>query len=170
MLLFGLMALAAWADEVADIENLLRSGQQAEALRRTEAALAEQPRDGRLRFLKGVMLADAKRDDEAIRIFNSLTEDFPELADPYNNLAVIYAARGQLQAAQQALLVALRNDPTHRAARENLGDVYLALAQQAWTVAQTQAKGDDAELRRKLRLAREIQTVPAGAGLSRPPA
>jgi Flp pilus assembly protein TadD len=166
----SLMAMAASADELADIEKLLRSGQPAEALRRTEAALAEQPRDGRLRFLKGVMLADAKRQDEALQIFTALTEDFPELADPYNNLAVIYAARGQLQAAQQALLVALRNDPTHRAARENLGDVYLALAQQSWTAAQAHAKGDDAELRRKLRLAREIQAVPAAAGVSRPPA
>ena len=73
---------------------------------------------------------------------------------------MLYAAEGQLQSALVALQTALRNDPTHRAARENLGDVHLALAVQAWTAAQAGAKGDDAGLRRKLQLAREIQAVP----------
>jgi hypothetical protein len=81
---------------------------------------------------------------------------------------VLYAAGGQLQSALNALHSALRNDPTHRAARENLGDVYLALAAQAWTMAQATSKGDDAELRRKLRLAREIQAMPASPAAQRP--
>ena len=76
------------------------------------------------------MLADLKRNAEAIDVFTALTEDFPELPDPYNNLAVLHAAEGQLQSALVALQTALRNDPTHRAARENLGDVHLALAVQ----------------------------------------
>ena len=102
----------------------------------------------------GVVLTDMKRTAEAMQVFVALTRDYPELADPYNNLAVLYAADGQLQSALTALQTALRNDPAHRAARENLGDVYLALALQAWSAASAVAKGDDAELGRKLRLAR----------------
>lgn len=157
------------ADEAQDIEKLYRAGDLEQAMRRADAAIAVQARAAQIRFLKGLMLTDLKRDAEATQTFLALTEDFPELPDPYNNLAVLYAGGGQLQSALNALQIALRNDPAHRAARENLGDVYLALAAQAWAAAQATSKGDDAELRRKLRLAREIQALPAGQAAPRPP-
>jgi Flp pilus assembly protein TadD len=155
------------ADEVKDIEKLYRTGDVQQALRKADEAIALQPRAAQIRFLKGVMLSDLKRNAQAIEIFTALTQDFPELPDPYNNLAVLYAAEGQLQNALVALQAALRNDPAHRAARENLGDVHLALAVQAWTAAQAGAKGDDAGLQRKLQLAREIQAVPVPPPLAR---
>jgi Flp pilus assembly protein TadD len=151
------------AGEYEDIDKLYRAGDLQQALRKADEAIALQPRAAQLRFLKGVMLTDLKRNAQAIEVFTALTQDFPELPDPYNNLAVLYAADGQLQSALVALQTALRNDPTHRAARENLGDVHLALAVQAWTAAQAGAKGDDAGLRRKLQLAREIQALPPPA-------
>jgi tetratricopeptide (TPR) repeat protein len=156
------------ADEVQDIEKLYRAGDVQQALRKADEAIAAQPRAAQVRFLKGVMLTDLKRNAQAIEVFTALTQDFPELPDPYNNLAVLYAAEGQLQNALLALQTALRNDPTHRAARENLGDVYLALAVQAWTTAQVGAKGDDAGLRRKLQLAREIHALPPPTSTPRP--
>ena len=152
----GLAALPLRADEAADIEKLYHDGKVAEALAQADAAIAAQPRAANLRFLKGVMLIEQKRDDEALQVFTALTQDYPELPDPYNNLAVLYASRGQLQNALAALQSALRNDPKHRAAQENLGDIYLILAEQAWLAAQAESKGDDAGLVRKLRLAREI--------------
>lgn len=148
------------ADELQDIDKLYRAGDVQQALRKADEAIAAQPRAAQIRFLKGVMLSDLKRNAEAIEVFTALTQDFPELPDPYNNLAVLYAAEGQLPNALVALQTALRNDPKHRAARENLGDVYLALAVQAWTAARVGSKGDDARLQRKLKLAREIQAYP----------
>lgn len=149
------------ADELADIEKLYHDGKVSEALALADATLAEQPRAAQVRFLKGVMLIEQKRDDEALKVFTALTQDYPELADPYNNLAVLYASKGQLQNALVALQSALRNEPEHRLAQENLGDLYLVLAQRAWAAAQARSKGDDAELVRKLRLAKEI--LPAGS-------
>ncbi len=149
-------ALPCRADDIEDIDKLYRSGKVDEALARADAAIAAEPRAAQMRFLKGVMLTESKREDEALQVFVALTQDYPELADPYNNLAVIYASKGQLQNALAALHSALRNDPKHRAARENLGDLYLVLAQQAWVEARTESKGDDAELARKLRLAQDI--------------
>lgn len=159
LLVFAAACLAApplRADEATDIEKLYHDGKVAEALAQADAAIAAQPRAANLRFLKGVMLIEQKRDDEALQVFTALTQDYPELPDPYNNLAVLYASRGQLHSALNALQSALRNDPTHRAAQENLGDIYLVLAEQAWRAAQAESKGDDAGLVRKLRLAREI--------------
>lgn len=149
------------ADELQGIESLYRAGDLQQALRKADEAIAAQPRAAQIRFLKGVILTELKRNPQAMEVFIALTQDYPELPDPYNNLAVLYAAEGQLPSALAALQTALRNDPSHRAARENLGDVHLALAMQAWSAAQAGAKGDDAALRRKLQLAREIQALPA---------
>ncbi len=141
----------ARADELKDIEALYHDGKVEQALQRADAAIAAQPRAAQIRFLKGVMLTDLGRKPEAIEVYVSLTQDFPELADPYNNLAVLYASSGQLQDALTALQSALRNDPHHLRARENLGDVYMALAVQAWEAAEVQSKGEDAKLLRKLK-------------------
>lgn len=153
-------ALPLRADTLADIDKLYRAGDLAQALRQADAAIAAQPRAAPVRFLKGVILADLKRDAEAIAVFTALTEDYPELPDAYNNLAVLLAAQGRLNEALVALQGALRNDPAHRAARQNLGDVHLALAIQAWSAAQSGDDKDDAALHRKLQLARQIQAQP----------
>jgi tetratricopeptide (TPR) repeat protein len=151
---------AVRAQTLAEVEKVYKAGQFEQALQMADAAVAAAPRAAPMRFYKGVMLAEKKQTQQAMQVFRTLTEDYPELADPYNNLAVLYAVDGQLQSALEALQAALRNDPAHRAARENLGDVHLALAQQAWAAAVPLSKGDDAGLQRKLRLAREIQAAP----------
>lgn len=144
------------ADEVHEVEKLFKTGQVEQALQQADATITQQPRAARMRFLKGMLLTDLGRNDEAIEVFVALTQDYPELADPYNNLAVLYAAQGRLQAALTALQAALRNDPQHLAARENLGDVHLALALQAWDTATKQTQGEDARLLRKLEQAQQI--------------
>jgi len=162
MLVFAAACLATLplrADELVDIEELYHDGKVNEALALADATIAAQPRAAQVRFLKGVMLIEQKREDEALQVFIALTQDYPELADPYNNLGVLYASKGHLQNALVALHSALRNEPEHRLAQENLGDLYLLLAQQAWAAAQARSKGDDAELVRKLRLASEILPV-----------
>jgi colicin import membrane protein len=159
----------ARADEAQDIEKLHRAGETEKALSQADAYIATQPRAAQVRFLKGVMLADLKRDAEAMKVFIELTEDFPELADPYNNLAVLYAAGGQFDSALLALQTALRNNPQHAAARENLGDLYFAMAMQAWSAVPPADKMDQTELKRKLRLARELMRPTAPATAQRAP-
>jgi Flp pilus assembly protein TadD len=162
LLLAALWLLPAAADDLDDIERLHKAGQTEEALRRADALIAAEPRAAPVRFAKGVMLSDLNRRDAAIAVFVALTEDYPELPDPYNNLAVLYAAQGRFDAALTALRTALRNDPRHQAARENLGDIHLALAIEAWSTAEAASKEDTSALRRKLRLARQILQVPSG--------
>lgn len=124
----------ARADEAADIARLARSGQGEEALRRIDALLAKQPADAQIRFMKGVMLSETRPAD-AIAIFTKLTQDYPKLPEPYNNLAVLYAAAGQYDKARAALDKALRTHPAYATAFDNLGDVHARLASQAYDKA-----------------------------------
>jgi len=87
------------------------------------------------RFLQGVALMDEQRDAAALEVFVQLTQEYPGLPDPYNNIALLHARAGRLEEARQALEVALRNDPGHRTARANLGRVHLMLAVQSWELA-----------------------------------
>ena len=122
---------AARADETADIARLARSGQGEEALKRIDALLAKQPADAQIRFMKGVMLSET-RPAEAIAIFVKLTQDYPKLPEPYNNLAVLHAAAGQYDKAKAALDKAIRTSPAYATAFDNLGDVHARLASQAY--------------------------------------
>src|SRR5436190_13296039 len=90
------------------------------------------PRDPQGRFLKGILLAEMKRAPEAIQVFTGLTEDFPELPEPYNNLAVLYASQGNYDKAKAALELAIHTHPSYATAHENLGDVYAQLASRAY--------------------------------------
>ena len=126
----------AVADVAADVHALLLSrGDPNGALQLAERAAAANPKDPQARFLHGVVLMDLQRDDAAMEVFTQLTQEYPELPDPYNNIALLQARAGRLEAARQALETALRNDPGHRAARANLGQVHLMLAVQAWEQA-----------------------------------
>jgi Flp pilus assembly protein TadD len=105
-----LAAGAAQADEYGDVNQLLRSGKHTEALNKADQYLAGKPKDPQMRFLKGVVLTEAGRPGEAITTFQKLTEDYPELPEPYNNLAVLYAGQAQFDKARAALEMAIRTN------------------------------------------------------------
>ena len=134
LLIAALGSASAHADEAADIARLAQSGKGEEALKRIDAVLGRQPADAQMRFMKGVMLSET-RPAEAIAIFTRLTQDYPKLPEPYNNLAVLYAAAGQYEKARAALDKAMRTSPAYATAFDNLGDVHARLASQAYDKA-----------------------------------
>ena len=140
---------SARAEDVAEVKQLLSAGQTTEANARLDQMLAVKPKDPQLRFMKGVVLTESGRTAEAIDIFISLSTDYPELAEPYNNLAVIYAGQGRYDKARVALEAAIRGNPSYATAYENLGDAYARLAAQAYARGQ-QLDPDNAELAPKL--------------------
>lgn len=138
ILLVGVIAgnlQAGPVDEQADIARLMQSGQLAEALRRVEALLMLNPANAKMRFNKAIILAQQGKSPEAITLLLKLTEDYPDLPEPYNNLAVLYAANGQYESARIALDKATANNPGYGMAYENLGDIYIELASQAYEKA-----------------------------------
>lgn len=125
-------ALAAPADDLKDAQKLYTAGKLQPALDKAEVFLKAQPRDPQGRFLKGLILTEQKRVPEAIQVFTGLTEDFPELPEPYNNLAVLYASQGNYDKAKSALELAIHTHPSYATAHENLGDIYAQLASRAY--------------------------------------
>ncbi len=145
----------AAADVVSDVHGLLAKGELAAALRVADSAVQTNPRDAQSRFLQAVVLMDLQRSDDALAAFTRVAQEFPELPEPFNNIALLQVRAGRLELARQALEIALRNDPGHRAARANLGEVHLMLAVQAWQQAASGAP-PDARLQRKLDAARAL--------------
>lgn len=165
-----LAASGAHADDYGEITRLLKAGKPAQAQALVEQRLAATPKDPQLRFLRGVAQTDAGQAQEAIQTFTRLTQDYPELAEPYNNLAVLYAQDGQLEKARTALEMAIRNNPGYATAHENLGDVYARLASQAYGKA-VQLEGDKAGASKtKLALIRQLLATGTRKGAAAPAA
>jgi len=146
---------AAHADDYADVSRLMRAGQFAEAMAKVDQYLASKPRDPQMRFFKGVIQTETGKTNEAIATFTKITEDYPELPEPYNNMAVLYAGQSQFDKARAALEMAIRTNPSYATAHENLGDVYARLASQAYSKA-LQLDGGNAAVPPKLALIRSL--------------
>jgi tetratricopeptide (TPR) repeat protein len=123
------------ASDIQDINQQFRKGDLAGALDNANRYLAKNPKDAQARFLKGLILADQGKTNDAIGLFTALTEDYPELPEPYNNLAVLYASQGKYEAAKDSLEKAIRTHPSYATAHENLGDIYAKMASLAYDKA-----------------------------------
>jgi len=155
-----LAPLPAWADNVQEATRLMKQGQLGPALEKTEQALAAKPKDAQARFLKGLILTEMGKQIDAIAVFTKLTEDYPELPEPYNNLAVLYAQQRQFEKAKNALEMAIRTHPSYATAHENLGDIYARMASQAYDKA-LQIDSSNASAQTKLSMIRDLMSVSA---------
>ncbi len=148
-------AAPAHADELTDIDRLIKSSQYPAALSKADAFLSGKPRDPQVRFIKGVILTEMNRQQDAIVVFTRLSEDYPNLPEPFNNLAVLYAAQGQYDKARSALDKAIRTNPSYATAYENLGDVHARLASIAYDKA-LQLDSGNTSAKSKLTLVRHL--------------
>jgi tetratricopeptide (TPR) repeat protein len=160
--LFVTAGVRAQSDDLREAGELVKLGQYDRAMTQVDAYLKDRPKDARGRFLKGLILAEQKKSDDAILIFTELTRDYPELPEPYNNLAVLYANQGQYDKARSALEMAIRTHPSYATAHENLGDVYAKMASQAYDKA-LQFDRANRTAQTKLNLIRELFPNPPPA-------
>src|SRR3954470_20645387 len=148
-------AWSAPADDLREAQRLYGQGKVQPAIDKVDGFLKVQPRDPQGRFLKGLLLTEQKRTAEAIQVFTGLTEDFPELPEPYNNLAVLYASQGNYDKAKSALELAIHTHPSYATAHENLGDIYAQLASRAYDRA-LQLDKSNTTAQTKLSLVKEL--------------
>ena len=172
VLVAALLALAATpaapaADSLENIKLLLRDGQHEKALPRLNSFLMDNPRHAEARFLKGLVLAEEGRSNEAQEVFLELTDDYPDLPEPYNNLAVLYAAKGDYAMARDSLLLAISNHPSYATAHENLGDIYARMAGVAYGKA-LEIDADNQTARVKLAMVRELFSERGPTAISAP--
>lgn len=150
-----LASLAVFAGETEEIQQLMKNRQLPQALERADRFLVSNPKDAQVRFLRGIIQTELGKPDEAIKTFSALSTDYPQLPEPYNNLAVLYAQQGQLDKARASLLKAIQTNPAYAIAHENLGDLYARLASQSYDKA-LQLGNTSANVQTKLTLVREL--------------
>lgn len=169
LLAFSVAATAQNAD-LQEINRLQKSGQSQLALDKVNVYLTSKPKDAVGRFIRGLAQAELGKTNDAITTFQSLTEDFPELPEPYNNLAVLYSSKGQFEKARVALELAIQTHPSYSTAHENLGDIYAKLASQAYDKALQLDKANGG-VATKLNLVRDLfSTNPKANTAPRAPA
>lgn len=161
---------AAQNSDLQEINRLQKAGQSQQALDRVNVYLTTKPKDAVGRFIRGLAQAELGKTNDAIATFQSLTEDYPELPEPYNNLAVLYSSKGQFEKARVALELAIQTHPSYSTAHENLGDIYAKLASQAYDKALQLDKGNGG-VATKLNLVRDLfSTNPKANTAPRPAA
>jgi len=148
--------------ELAEAARMIRDGQYVSALAKIDGVLATDNKNPQARFLKGVVQNDQADTEAAKATFQQLTEDYPELPEPYNNLAVIWAQQGEYEKARRALELALLTRPEYGIAHENLGDIYARLASVEYDRAVGLDKANKSA-QTKLTLVRELFAVAPSA-------
>lgn len=151
-------ATTTFADESEEVAKLYKQGNLGKALEQADAYLATRPKDAQMRFQKGLILTEQNRIADATKVFSSLSEEYPDLPEPYNNLAVLYASQGQYDKAKSALEAAIRTHPSYSTAHENLGDIYAKMASQAYGKA-LQLDKSNATAQTKLAMIKELVTT-----------
>ncbi|RIX46916.1 MAG: tetratricopeptide repeat protein [Rhodocyclales bacterium GT-UBC] len=159
-------AAPVFADNLPEVQRLIKQGQFPQAMEKVDAYLSSKPKDAQGRFLKGLIFTEMNKPADAIAVFTKLTEDYPELPEPYNNLAVLYAQQKQYDKARTALEMAIRTHPSYAIAYENLGDIYAKLASQAYDKA-LQLDNSNSATQNKLALIRDLITT-SGKGNVKP--
>jgi len=139
------------------IYKLIQSGRADEALKaieRRESQLAKTEvigTDVQLLFLKGRSFDALGRYHDAFELYKQMTTLYPELPEPWNNLALEYVRQGNLDLAEDALSMALTADPTNETALQNLGEVRLMQAEQTFQQVGSKGKQRAAEIEKILR-------------------
>ena len=153
-------AQAGTVEDTKEATRLYQQGKPDQALVKINGALAQQPKDAQGRFLKGLIFTEQKKTAEAIQIFTGLTEDFPELPEPYNNLAVLYASQGNYDKAKAALELAIHTHPSYSTAYENLGDIYAQMARRSYDKV-LQLDKSNTSAQSKLAMVKDLFTPPS---------
>jgi tetratricopeptide (TPR) repeat protein len=158
--------MAGPADDIKEAQRLYQQNRLDAALSKVNGALAQTPKDALGRFLKANILIEQKRFADAIQILTGLTEDFPELPEPYNNLAALYASQGNYEKAKAALELAIHTNPSYATAHENLGDIYAQLARREYDKALSLDKAN-VTAQSKLAMVKELFQPPRTAETSK---
>lgn len=153
-------AFAQQGNVLAQVQRMIDSGDNWKALKQLDGLIKREPGNKDARFMRGIVLVQLNRTPDAIKVFTQLTKDFPQLPEPYNNLAVLYAQEGQYDNAKDSLLAAIKTHPSYATAHENLGDIYSTMARQAYNRALELDKANDAARVKLAMLDRIVSPAP----------
>jgi hypothetical protein len=144
-----------------EIEKLVKAQKYPDAINRVNELLVKNPRNVQLRFVMARLQIELKQYAAAQKTLIEITQQFPELAEPYNNLAALAANQGQWIEARDYLELALKLKPSYAIASANLGEVYTRLAAKSYIDAAKQRNNQREYQRRATALLGILKTPQA---------
>ena len=148
---------------IQEARELIELGKYEEADAIIIMKLKNKPRDAQWRYLEALLKAEMGLSlnnedilDSAVFLFERLSEEFPELPEPYNNLAVLYEKMGEEQKAIRSLKLAILNNPDYALAYENLADLYLFLARETYLEGISKGRKNNERLEAKSNFLKNI--------------
>jgi tetratricopeptide (TPR) repeat protein len=137
---FSETAKKSYADKMKTLRAAMDDQKWTRALDISEELNAMRPREPQARFIRSVALSRLNRTEEAKNVLIALVTDYPELPEPHNNLATIYAKAGNYALAREELERAIAVAPEYTVAQANLADLYIRLAAEHYKTALDQTK------------------------------
>ena len=125
-----LVSPAAFAAD--SMQQLIVQKQYAKAIQSGEQTLRQTPQDANTRFLAAYAYQMTGKTDQAIKMYEDLIRDEPQLPEPRNNLAMIFLAQGDYDRASQLLVSAINTRINYAIAYNNLSQVYKGIASEAY--------------------------------------
>ena len=114
------------------MQQLIVQKQYAKAIQSGEQTLRQAPQDSNTRFLTAYAYQMTGKTDQAIKMYEDLIRDEPQLPEPRNNLAMIFLAQGDYDRASQLLVSAINTRINYAIAYNNLSQVYKGIASEAY--------------------------------------
>lgn len=147
----------ASGDLSQQVRQALNDGRVAEATNLLHQQVKNEPRDYQAWFLLGVSQSKIQRYHPAIESFRRVIELRPDLAEPHNNLAVIYNELDDIPAAIIELEASLKKQPGYLIAEENIADLYVKMALVYYKKALK--KTDDLDLKMRYRRLLQVRDI-----------
>jgi len=116
----------------SDVERLVKARKYQDAIDLINVKLKMTPRNVQLRYVKARLQLEMRDFAGAKKTLIEITQQFPELPEPYNNLAAIAATQDKWIEARDYLELALKLRPSYSTAAANLGEVYVRLGAKAY--------------------------------------
>ncbi len=150
----------ARADIYSDVNALVQSGQWQKAQALAELRLQTAPTDPQMRLLQSRIQTGLGQTQAAMDTLRALTQSYPELPEPHNNLAVLLVRENRFAEALQSLQTAVEVRPDYALALENLGDMHLTLAIEAYAKALKSSPVQAPRLQTKKTAAEQVLKTP----------
>ena len=134
-----------------NIAKLTKEKNWTEALKAIDVEMKKNPRNVQLLFIQSRIYIELGQLENARVALSNFIEKYPDIPEPYNNLAVLYASAGKLDVARENLEMSIKLAPNYAIALQNLGDIYTLTAASYYDKAYQQDRRlKDADKKRKL--------------------
>lgn len=155
----ALVSVTQYSGDIDRAKQLINNGDSDAALLELESEIARNP-NPEAEFLRAVTLQGIGKRTQAMEAYAQMVQSYPELPEPYNNLAVMHAEDKNFDKAEQMLKRAISTNKTYATAYENLGDIHSQQASDAYNQALALSPANSKTVEVKLNLIDNILLPP----------